>query len=88
MTGSWGKLKKELDKRSGVTDWQVRDLRRTFRSNLARLKVPREVAEVMLNHVTGAGKTDLDEIYDRYDRLAEKREALKKIETHLAKLLR
>jgi integrase len=84
--GSWGKLKKELDARSGVTGWQVRDLRRTFRSNLARLKVPRELAEVMLNHVTGAGKNDLDEIYNRYDYIDEKREALKKLETHIRKI--
>lgn len=85
--GSWGKLKKELDKRSGVIDWQVRDLRRTFRSTLARLKVPREIAEIMLNHVTGAGKNDLDEIYDRYDYLPEKRAALQKVEAHLKKLI-
>ena len=85
--GSWGKLKKELDKRSGVTGWQVRDLRRTFRSTLSRLKVPREIAEIMLNHVTGAGKTDLDEIYDKWTYLPEKRSALQKIETHLKKIL-
>ncbi|MEY9748897.1 integrase [Bradyrhizobium japonicum] len=85
--GSWGKLKKEIDKRSGVTGWQVRDLRRTFRSTLARLGVPREIAEIMLNHVTGAGKTDLDEIYDRYDYLPEKRAALQKLETHLKKVV-
>jgi integrase len=84
--GSWGKFKKELDKRSGVTGWQIRDLRRTFRSTLARLKVPREIAEIMLNHVTGGGKTDLDEIYDRYEYLLEKREALTRLERHLARL--
>ena len=85
--GSWGKFKKELDKRSGVTGWQVRDLRRTFRSTLARLKVPREIAEIMLNHVTGGGKTDLDEIYDRYEYLEEKRDALAKLERHLMRLI-
>lgn len=85
--GSWGKLKKELDKRSGVTGWQVRDLRRTFRSTLARLGVSREIAEIMLNHVTGGGKTDLDEIYDRYDYLPEKRAALQKLEAHLKKIV-
>lgn len=84
--GSWGKLKKELDKRSGVTGWQVRDLRRTFRSTLARLKVPREIAEIMLNHVTGGGKGELDEIYDKYSYQDEKRDALKKLEAHLSKL--
>lgn len=86
--GSWGKFKQELDKRSGVTGWQVRDLRRTFRSNLARLGVPREIAEIMLNHVTGSGRGDLDEIYNRYDFLREKKDALRKIENHITKLLR
>ena len=85
--GSWGKLKKELDEASGVTGWQIRDLRRTFRSNMAKLKVPREIAEILLNHVTGANKNDLDEIYDRYDYLDEKRDALAKWEERLKALL-
>lgn len=85
--GSWGKLKAEIDKASGVRDWQIRDLRRTFRSNMAKLRVPREIAEVLLNHVTGANKSDLDEIYDRYDYLDEKREALAKWENRLTILL-
>jgi integrase len=85
--GSWGKLKKEFDQRSGVTGWQVRDLRRTFRSMLARLRVPREIAEVCLNHVTGAGRNDLDEIYNRYDYLPEKQEALTKLESYVKRLL-
>ncbi|GGI32659.1 tyrosine-type recombinase/integrase [Bradyrhizobium guangdongense] len=85
--GSWGKFKKELDKRSGVSGWQIRDLRRTFRSMLARFKVPREIAEIALNHVTGAGRNDLDEIYDRYDYLSEKKDALTKIESYVTNLL-
>ncbi|MDO8878876.1 MAG: site-specific integrase [Pseudolabrys sp.] len=85
--GSWGKLKGEIDTSSGVKDWQIRDLRRTFRSNMAKLRVPREIAEILLNHVTGANKNDLDEIYDRYDYLDEKREALQKWETRLRELL-
>ncbi len=85
--GSWGKFKKALEKRAGVYGWQLRDIRRTFRSNLAKLRVSREVAEVLLNHVTGANKNDLDEIYDRYDYLSEKREALAKWEERLTVLL-
>jgi hypothetical protein len=85
--GSWGKFKQQLEKRSGVRNWQLRDLRRTFRSNMAKLRVPREIAELLLNHVTGANKNDLDEIYDRYDYLDEKREALKKWENRLSALL-
>ena len=86
--GSWGKNKLELEKRAGVKDWQLRDIRRTFRSNIAKLRVPREIAEVLLNHVTGANKNDLDEIYDRYDYIKEKREALSRWEARLKILLK
>ena len=85
--GSWGKLKIELDKKSKVTNWQVRDLRRTFRSNMAKLGISREICEVLLNHVTGANKNQLDEIYDRYDYLSEKRDALSKWEQRLECIL-
>lgn len=85
--GSWGKFKRDLDRRSGVRGWQFRDLRRTFRSNMPKLKVPREVAELLINHVTGANRNELDEIYDRYDYLDEKREALAKWEARISTLL-
>jgi integrase len=86
--GSWGKLKKEIEKASGVKGWQLRDIRRTFRSNMAKLKVSRETCEILLNHVTGGGKNDLDEIYDRYDYLSEKKEALTKWEKRLSEIVR
>jgi hypothetical protein len=85
--GAWGKKKRELDKASSVKGWKLRDLRRTFRSNMSRLKVPRHICETLLNHVTGAGKNELDEIYDRYDFLEEKRDALAKWEARLTELL-
>ena len=82
--GSWGKIKREIQAASGTKDWQLRDIRRTFRSNMARLKVPREVAEVLINHAPPV----LDEIYDRYDRLEEKRDALERYEQYLQLLLK
>ncbi len=81
--GSWGKMKRELEKTSGVTDWQIRDVRRTFRSTMPRIGVDRATAEVLLNHAPSV----LDEIYDRYDRLAEKRAALAEHESWLEQLL-
>lgn len=84
--GSWGKYKLEIEKRSGVSDWQLRDIRRTFRSNMARMGIYREVAEVLLNHVTGASRNELDEIYNRYDFLDEKRSALAKWEERLSRI--
>lgn len=77
------KLKNEVMAASGTKDWQLRDIRRTFRSLAARVGVPREIAEVLINHAPPV----LDEIYDRYDRIREKREALLKIEAALVWLL-
>ncbi len=70
------KAYREVKEQSGTSGWQIRDLRRTFRSNMARLKVPREVCEVLINHAPPV----LDEIYDRYDRLEEKHNALQRYE--------
>jgi len=84
--GSWGKLKKEIAERSGVKGWQMRDIRRTFRSNLPKIGVSRDLAERLLNHVSGT-RNELDEIYDRYDYLDEKRQALAKWEAKLAALM-
>jgi hypothetical protein len=47
--GSWGKLKREIAERSGVQGWQMRDIRRTFRSNLPKIGVSRDLAERLLN---------------------------------------
>jgi integrase len=82
--GSWTKLHKDLMENSGTSDWTIHDLRRTFRSLLSRLKVPREVAEVLMNHKRGI----LEDIYDRYAYLDEKREALAKVEAHVSRLLK
>lgn len=84
--GSWGTLKKEIAARSGVRGWQMRDIRRTFRSNLPKIGVSRDLAERLLNHVSGT-RNELDEIYDRYDYLDEKRDALARWEAKLAALV-
>lgn len=77
------KLKKETMADSGTSGWKTRDLRRTFRSNMARLKVSREISELLINHAPPV----LDDIYNRYSYLEEKREALAKYETALVWLL-
>jgi integrase len=76
------KAQREVKERSGTSGWTLHDLRRTFRSNMARLRVPRDTCEVLINHAPKV----LDEIYDRYDRLDEKREALARYEAFLSRL--
>lgn len=77
------RILKQVQKESKTDGWTLRDIRRTFRSNMARLKVPRDLAEILINH---APET-LDEIYDRYLYLDEKRDALAKHESFLLQLL-
>ena len=57
------------------------DFRRTLATGLAALGVPFEDRRAVLAHVAG----DVHGVhYDKYDRLAEKRRALEKWETHLS----
>ena len=60
----------------------VHDLRRTCRTGLARLKVPHDVAERVLNHKLPA----MREVYDQHEPLEEMRAALVKWASHLARL--
>jgi len=54
--------------------FRLHDLRRTCRSGLSRLKVSADIAEMAIGHsLAGVRK-----IYDRYDYLAEKQDALDK----------
>jgi hypothetical protein len=52
--------------------WRLHDIRRTFRSGLASLRVPDSVAELALGH----GKKGLQKVYDLYRYEPELREAL------------
>lgn len=72
---SWPRLLKAAEGHGLKRKFTPHDLRRSFRSHLARLGVADRVAERMLNHTP----TDrLIGIYDRHDYLAEKVEAAAK----------
>lgn len=68
--------KKIVDKHldGALGDWRFHDLRRTCRTNLPRLKVLPDVAEAVIGHK----KQGLDAVYNQYEYLDEKREALQK----------
>lgn len=69
---------------AGVEYFVIHDLRRTCRSLLASLDVQRHVAGRCLNHkITG-----VEGVYNQYDYLPERKEALEKLADHLAPLLK
>jgi integrase len=55
-----------------AVDFDLHDCRRTVETRLARLRVPKEVANKILNHAAGP----ITEAYDLHDYLPEKAEAL------------
>jgi hypothetical protein len=64
--------KKNVVALSGVKDWQFRDLRRTFVTNLRSLGVDRLVVSKLLNH----DKADSTSPYDRWADDPAKRAAM------------
>ena len=65
-----------------VEDFVFHDFRRFLSTTMAKLRVPIDVTEVILNHVSGS-RSPIQRVYDRYDRLPEMREALVTYEKHL-----
>jgi integrase len=73
-----------------LAHWRFHDIRRTFRSRMAQLKVPKHVAAALIGHVgkedTGAVSA-VDQAYDRYDCWPEKLAALTKWEDLLRAII-
>jgi integrase len=82
----WSKSKSVLDKISGVKDWTLHDIRRTYASIHAKLGTPIHVIEKLLNHVSGQ-ISGVAATYNRYDYMDEMRAAVDRYERHLQKLL-
>jgi len=83
----FSKVKIRLDRICGVQHWVFHDLRRTTATAMAMLKVPPHVAEKIINH--GATRTvgPMAKIYQRYDYLDERREALELWAETLARII-
>lgn len=74
----WSKSKAALDKLANIEPWTLHDLRRTFRTNLGKLKVRPDIAERLVNHVSA--RSEVEEIYDLHTYLPEMREAMRSYE--------
>ncbi len=88
----WSKYKSEMT--DGVPGWTLHDLRRTFATRLAELKVAPHVIERLLNHKmggitnkTGGIVSAVAEVYNRAAYLPEMREAIALWERYLAALI-
>jgi integrase len=82
----FSKVKAKLDEISGVTGWRFHDLRRTARTGMTRLGVPKDHAEAALNHVSG--RSALERTYDRHDFAGEVIAALERWQAHVAAVLK
>jgi len=70
--------------RINLHEFQLRDIRRTVETEMARIGFSKDIRAHLLSH----GLSGIQERhYDRYDRLQEKREALEKWEAHLLALI-
>ena len=76
----FGKIKGRLDDITGIHDWTIHDIRRTVRTGLARLGIPREVAERAIGHKPA---DQLEQTYDRHRYQTEIADALDKWAAHV-----
>jgi integrase len=83
---NFGRAKRLLDQRSGVTGWRLHDLRRTCVSGMARIGVAPHVADKILNHQSGT-ISGAAAVYQRHEFLAERREALERWGAHVARIV-
>lgn len=81
----FSKLKARIDEASGVQGWRWHDLRRSARTGMTRLGVPRDHAEAAINHISGRSK--LERTYDRHSFAPEVIEALSVWQTHVAEIV-
>lgn len=83
---SFSATKDKLDAASGISDWVLHDLRRSCCTVMAGLGVAAHVADKVLNHTAGSIK-GVAAIYNRFEYMAERREALDKLGRHINGLM-
>jgi len=81
----WSKSKAILDELSGVENWTLHDLRRTFRTIHGRIGTPPHIAERLINHVNGVA-SDVEQTYDIWTYMPEMRKAMHAYEAELTRI--
>ncbi len=83
------RLLREMAKLRGVKaveHFRLHDLRRTVATGMQRLGIPMPVTEAILNHISGS-RGGIAGVYQRYDYLKEKRDALESWEKDLSRII-
>lgn len=75
VVSGFTRAKARLDKKSGVEEWTLHDLRRTTATGLAKIGVAPHVIERILNHVSGTFG-GVAGVYNRFMYVPEMRDAL------------
>ena len=82
-TRSTKDVRNRLKEKTKITGWTAHDLRRTTRTLMAREGVLPNIAEQVLGHV----QPGIEAIYDQYQYIEEKGEALKKVEAVIKRIV-
>ena len=75
--------RRNLKEKSGIDDWTAHDLRRTARTIMSRLKIKQHIRERVLNHK----QKGVVGVYDQYDYLQEKADALDKLGREIYRII-
>jgi hypothetical protein len=81
----FSKLKRAIDAASGISEWWLHDIRRTVRTGMTKLGIPRAHAEAAINHV--GGRAGLVGTYENYDYAGEIIAALTCWQQHVTALV-
>lgn len=81
----WSRAKARLDRKSGVQNWTLHDLRRTFVTEMAEIGVQPHVIEAIVNHTSGH-KAGVAGVYNRAVYAREKRSALDRWSDEIGRL--
>jgi integrase len=81
--GGFSQFKLNFDRKSGLSDWTIHDLRRTARSLMSRAGVPTDHAERCLGHAMGGVRGT----YDRHAYHAEKKQAFEALAAQIERII-
>jgi integrase len=81
--GGFAERKANFDRKSGVRDYRLHDLRRTTRTLLSRAGINSDLAELCLGHA----KIGIRGTYDRHEYEAEKRHAFEQLAAQIERIV-